>query len=68
MSGDKTRVVILCCPGGHFPRGAEFTRPEILAMAYDGSLPSGTYWRYKEHEHLFYQGVRYTLTADGDVD
>ena len=74
MTGDKTKCVILSCAFDRrwgcvpFDRGAEFTRPEMLEMAYDWVLPSGTYWNDRGTEYLFYRGLRYIVTADGDVD
>ena len=74
MTGDRSFCVIVSCPYdarwgcAPFNIGATFTRPEMLEMALDGTLPSGTYWHNKGREYLFYQGVRYTLTDGGDVD
>ena len=67
-------AVIIDCPYmpehgcGKFKRGAEFSQAEMLMMARDRSLPSGTYWRVEDVTFLWYDGARYELTADGDVD
>jgi len=74
MTGDKTKCIIIDCPFDRrwgcipFNSGAEFARQEILEMAYDWILPSGTYWNDRGTEYVFYRGLRYVITADGDVD
>ena len=74
MTGSREKAVIVACPydatlGCELYRaGAELSMPELMDLARHHGLPSGTYFTWRGAEYLWYSAVRYTLTADGDVD
>ena len=68
MKPQYEHVKIDDCPRDRYNPGATFTMAEIIDMAYHGILPSGTYFSWCRVHYLFYDGVRYELTDDDDVD
>ena len=70
----RAKAIIESCPYEYdlgcewFKPGAEFTPPEMIDMVLDGSLPNGTYWLCDGVRYVWYNGTRYELTTDEDID
>ena len=71
---DRSRVIIESCPydeligDSKFRRGASFSALDVLDMVLHDIMPNGTIWLYRGVRYLFYNGLRYELTPDDDVD
>ena len=74
MTGAYSKVVIESCPYDTdigccmYRSGATFGVPDVIDMIFQNAIPSGTYWLCDGVRYLFYDGIRYALTEEGDID